>query len=56
MASINAAQFCFSGGNMPQKGDRITMMFSATFPSEVQELAKGKLVLSALLVKLQFSV
>ena len=27
---------------MPKKGDRVTMMFSATFPSEVQELAKGK--------------
>ena len=29
---------------MPKKGDRVTMMFSATFPSEVQELAKGEIL------------
>ena len=34
--------FLCSGGGMPEKGKRVTMMFSATFPSEVQELARGK--------------
>ncbi len=27
---------------MPKKGDRVTMMFSATFPEEVQSLARGE--------------
>ena len=31
-----------SNANMPEKGVRQTLMFSATFPQEVQETANGK--------------
>jgi len=31
-------------GSMPEKGERQTLMFSATFPSDVQLLAKGESV------------
>jgi len=33
--------YLFSGGGMPKKGARVTMMFSATFAKDVQQLAAG---------------
>ena len=31
--------------SMPKKGDRRTLMFSATFPDQVQHMAIGKFIL-----------
>ena len=43
MGFNEAIRDIISGGNMPDKGKRVTMMFSATFPDEVQQLAAGKI-------------
>ena len=34
--------------SMPKKGDRRTLMFSATFPDQVQHMAIGKCILSSM--------
>ena len=35
-----------NAAGMPPKGTRQTLMFSATFPEEIQHMALGKIVLS----------